>query len=74
MCLSPKISSLDIGFFNWQPADFQPIKYVYTSNLFYKYMIMPPLKALSLGGLNKQYKQNEIKEKNQLSPEEEDPE
>lgn len=73
-CRSPKISSLDIGFFNWQPADFQPIKYVYTSNLFYKYMIMPPLKALSLGGLNEQYRQNEIKEKNQLSPEEEDPE
>ena len=66
-CKSPKISSLNIGSFNWQPADFQPVKYIYTSNLFYNYMIMPPLKALALSDSHKQYNQDQQGQNNDQS-------
>lgn len=66
-CKSPKISSLDIGSFNWQPVNFQPVKYIYTSNLFYNYMIMPPLKALALSDSHKQYNQDQQGQNNNQS-------
>lgn len=64
---SPKISSLNIGSFNWQPANFQPVKYIYTSNLLYNYMIMPPLKALALSDSHKQYNQGQQGQNNDQS-------
>lgn len=71
-CKSPKISSLNIGSFNWQPADFQPVTYIYTSNLFYNYMIMPPLKALALSDSHKQYNQGQQGQNNDQSDDSQD--